>query len=95
MPFEDQTGFYTRPMAVDGDTDFIEVDNAQLAEQAEGIFTVQWDYIHGYASTDDLERLPADFLGRRVVRDPRELEELARIGAFDIEELYRHLYDQE
>jgi hypothetical protein len=82
-------------LVVDGDTDFVEVDSAHLAEEAEDIFTVQWDYIHGYASTDDLKRLPADFLGRRVVRDPRELEELARVGAFDIEELYRQLYGEE
>jgi hypothetical protein len=46
-------------------------------------FTVWWDYIHGYASTDDLKRLSADFLVRRFVRNQRELEELARIGAFD------------
>lgn len=80
-------------MAVDGDTDFIEIDSPDLARQAEGIFTTQWDYVHGYVSADELRDLPAKFEGRRVVRDPAELEELARIGAFDIEELYRHLYD--
>ena len=95
MTNHDQPGFYTRPMAVDGDTDFVEVDSPHLADEAESIFKVQWDYIHGYASTDDLTRLPAEFQGRQVVRDPRELEELARIGAFDIEELYRHLYNEE
>ena len=94
MSFQDEFGFYTRPLAVDGTTDFVEVDNPLLAVQAEEIFATQWDYIHGYVSADDLKRLPVRFEGRRVVRDPRELEELARIGAFDIEELYRHLYEE-
>ena len=94
MSARDQFGFYTRPLAVDGNTDFVEVDNPLLAVQAEEIFAIQWDYIHGYVSADDLKRLPGRFEGRRIVRDPRELEELARIGAFDIEELYRHLYEQ-
>jgi len=94
MSARDQFGFYTRPLAVDGDTDFVEVDNAVLAAEAEKIFSIQWDYVHGYVSADDLNLLPGQFEGRRIVRDPRELEELARIGAFDIEELYRHLYEQ-
>ena len=94
MSARDDFGFYTRPLAVDGTTDFVEVDNPLLAVQAEEIFATQWGYVHGYASTDDLKRLPDRFEGRRIVRDPRELEELARIGAFDIEELYRHLYEQ-
>ena len=94
MPFQDEFGFYARPLAVDGTTDFVEVDNPLLAVQAEEIFAVQWDYVHGYVSADDLKRLPGRFVGRRVVRSPEELEELARIGAFDIEELYRHLYEQ-
>jgi len=94
MAFQDEFGFYIRPLAVDGDTDFVEVDNPLLAAQAEEIFATQWDYIHGYASAGDLKRLPRRFEGRRIVRDPRELEELARIGAFDIEELYRLLYEE-
>ena len=94
MSTRDQFGFYTRPLAVDGATDFVEVDNALLAVQAEKIFAIQWDYVHGYVSADDLNLLPSRFEGRRIVRDPRELEELARIGAFDVEELYRHLYEQ-
>ena len=81
-------------MAVDGDTDFIEVDTPEAADQASEIFATQWDYIHGYTDQDDLKRLPATFQGRRVVRDPDQLEELAWTGAFDIEELYRYIYGE-
>lgn len=81
-------------MAVDGDTDFIEVDNPAVADQATEIFATQWDYIHGYADEGDLKGLPAMFAGRRVVRDPDTLEELGWTGAFDVEELYRYLYGE-
>lgn len=91
---EDRPGSYTRPIAVDGTTDFIEVGDLEAAQQAEEIFATQWDYIHGYASEDDLKRLPKRFRGRAVVRSPEELEELGWTGAFDIEELYRYLYGE-
>lgn len=83
---------YLRPLAVDGDTAFVEIDDPGLVEEAEEIFRVQWDYVHGWVDDSALERLPERFMGRQVVRDPGALDDLARVGSFDIEELYRELH---
>ena len=94
MTYGDDSGRYLRPMAIDGDVDFIEVDSRQLAGEAQEILAVQWDFIHGDLGAEDLDQLPEQFEGRLVVRTARELAELARIGAFgEIEEIYRQLYE--
>jgi len=81
-------------MAVEDDIDFVEVDTPELADEAEQIFGLQWDFVHGYMWAEDLEELPEFFEGKRVVRTARELAELARIGAFaEVEEIYRQLYE--
>ena len=90
----DDAGRFKRPMAVEDDIDFVEVDTQELADEAKEIFAKQWDFVHGYVPAEDLDELPEYFEGRRVVRTARELAELARIGAFaEVEEIYRELYE--
>lgn len=85
---------HLRPIAVDGEVVFLALDTEELASEAEWIFGIQWDFIHGNLWAEDLDQLPEFFEGRRVVRTARELTELARIGAFaEIEEIYRELYE--
>jgi len=90
--YEDRPGSYWRPIAVDGRVDFIEVHTAELAEEADWIFRVQWDYVHGYVTTSELEALPESFQGVSVVRTARELDDLARRFEFDIDTIYRELF---
>lgn len=91
-PYIDRPGSYWRPVAVDGRVDFIEVDTAELADEADWIFRLQWDYIHGYLTASELDGLPESFMGFRVVRDARELDDLARRFEFDIDTIYRELF---
>jgi hypothetical protein len=92
--YGDESGRYLRPMAVDGDIGFVEVDSRHLADEAKAIFDTQWGFANGDVWAADLDNLPETFIGRRVVRTARELAELARIGAFaEIEEIYRDLYE--
>ncbi len=80
-----------RPIGLDGEINFAGLLGSDHADRAWRIFTVQYDYAHGRASADDLRALPATFAGRRVIRDPRELDELARRDEFSVEEIYRDL----
>ena len=86
-------GSHVRPIALDGDVGFIEIDSVGEAERVQSIFAIQWDFVHGWVDESALARLPARFAGRRVVRDPRELLRLARRGGFNIDELYRELFE--
>ena len=84
---------YVWPLLFDGDVGFVEVDTLELLEEAKQYFALQWDYIEGYTSVDELDELPAWWEGYELVRDPRDLYELGRSGALaEIEELYRELY---
>lgn len=83
--------FRVRPIGLDGEMTFVGLLDSDRADEAQRIFITQYDYAAGYASVKDLRKLPATFAGRRVIRDPRELDRLARAGQFSIEELYREL----
>ena len=91
-PTPDDDLFRVRPMALDGDVGFIGVRGSRQARAADRIFGTQWDYAQGTASVDELDRLPDQFARRWVVKDPYELDDLAREGGFDIEELYRAVF---
>ncbi len=80
-----------RPIGLDDSMGFIGVNGSDEAEEAERIFQTQYDFNEGRASVDDLRRLPEWFANRRVVRDPRVLDRLAREGQLDIPELYREI----
>jgi hypothetical protein len=82
-----------RPLAVDGDVEFVAIDDPKVAQQAAAVFATQWDYVHGYVDATALATLPASIAGRRVERDPQALDHMARVGSFDVEELYRELYE--
>jgi hypothetical protein len=77
-----------RLMAVDGTVDLVTVYGDRQADQAHLHWLIQYDWAEGYHGDEALGFLPAVFAGRRVVRDPRELAELAREGQFDITEVY-------
>jgi hypothetical protein len=94
QPTPEDDLFRVRPIALDGDVGFIGVPGSREAEKAERVFGIQWDFAHGTAGVDALVRLPGSYGGRRVVRDPAELDELARRGLFNIEELYKALVGQ-
>lgn len=84
---------YKCPLAFDGDIGFVEVDTLELLDEAKRFFELQWDWVHGYIWAEDLEELPEWWEGYELVRTPRELSELARVGAFaEIEEIYREMY---
>jgi hypothetical protein len=79
------------PLAVDGEVDLVAVQGPEEQEQAADIFDVQYRWVEGRATRDELRNLPATFKGKTVVRDPAELDALARAGEFDLEEKYREI----
>lgn len=86
--------FRVRPIGLDGDMQFVGLFGSRYAKRAEEIFGPQYDFAQGTVPAEVLDRLPQTFAGRRVVRDPEELELMARLGLFDLEELYRALIGQ-
>jgi hypothetical protein len=81
--------FRLRPLVVDDELVFVETWDPDDAEEAMRIFRVQWDFVNGYASADDVRALPNWFDSYRVENDPRVLNDLARRGEFDVQEQYR------
>jgi len=81
-----------RPIAVEGDLRFVTTRGSRIASDAMRAFGVQWDFVHGRASADDLVRYAGRRVGGfRVETDPAVLERLAAAGQFRIEEIYREL----
>lgn len=81
-----------RPLAVEGEVTFVETHGSRAAARAMSAFGVQWDFLHGRADEADLARLRGLRIGGRLVEaDPDVLEDLARRGEFQIDELYREL----
>ena len=58
MPDSDRPSVL-RPLAVDGDVEFVDIDDPALAQQAAEVFATQWDYVHGYVDAAALADLPA------------------------------------
>lgn len=78
-----------RPLGVDGCVDLVTVYGDQQADDADLVFRIQYDWAKGRHGDETLALLPDRFAGRRVVKDPYELHELAREGQFNIPEIYR------
>ena len=93
MPTAADAGLRLRPVAVDDQVTFVPALGSVAADRLASIFDVQWRWIQGRASESELAQLPATLgSGRRVVRDPAKLDELARQGAFDLADVYRELF---
>lgn len=93
MPTDADAGLRLRPVAVNDEVTFVPALGSKSADRVASIFDVQWRWIQGRASESELAQLPATLgPGRRVVRDPAKLDELARQGAFDLADVYRELF---
>jgi hypothetical protein len=79
------------PLAVDGEVDLVAVEGPEELEQAADILDVQYRWVEGRATRDEVRNLPATFKGQTVVRDPAELDAMARAGEFNLEEKYREI----
>lgn len=81
-----------RPVIFKGGTDFVLVKGSDAADVADSVFSVQWDFLHGRASADELGRLQGTrFGGREVEADPEALKRLAEAGDVDPPEIYGDL----
>jgi hypothetical protein len=82
-----------RPLAVDGEVTFVPVKGSAAADRVSDWFDVQWRYVTNRATAAEVEALPnVTVAGRRLERDPGVLEELARRGDFDLDDIYRDLF---
>jgi hypothetical protein len=83
-----------RPLIVEGDSEvsFVAVRGSRAALRAEDAFDVQWRFITGEASEDELARLAGTRVGGRALElDPDRLEAIAAAGGVDVPEVYRGL----
>ena len=84
-----------QPLVVRGQpgTQFVVVRGSGAAQRAAEAFVVQWRYVNGQASADELRRLGGLRIGGQDVEaDPEVLDEIARRGEFDPVESYRELF---
>lgn len=71
---------------------FVAVRGSNAADAGQEANALQWLYLHGRADPRQLERLRGLRIGGRLVQaDPDELDEIARRGEFDPDDLYREL----
>jgi hypothetical protein len=82
-----------RPLYVDGDLDYVDVDGSDEAVLADRIFDTQYRFIVGDATPRELEQYRGvQFGGRTVETDPYVLEAIANRGDADPAERYRELF---
>jgi hypothetical protein len=92
LPTETDRIVRFKPLAVEGEVDLVAVVGPDEAALADEVFDVQWRYINGEATPDELRRYQGvRVAGRMVEVDPATLDRLALGDQFDIEELYREL----
>jgi hypothetical protein len=71
---------------------FVAVKGSRAADIAADANAVQWQFVHGKAKRNELDRFTGVRIGGyRVQVDPDMLVEVARRGEFDPEDLYREL----
>jgi hypothetical protein len=76
----------------DGERRFVPLRGSRAAHLAEEANAIQWRFVHGNASPDDLGRLhDLRLAGYGVDADPGVLVAIARRGEFDPAEIYREL----
>jgi hypothetical protein len=84
-----------KPLVVRGEpgTQFVVVRGSGAAQRAAKAFAVQWRYVNGQATADELRRLGGLRIGGQDVEaDPDVLDEIARRGELDPSESYRELF---
>jgi hypothetical protein len=83
---------WLRPLFLEGEdrVEFIEVSDELERLAASRIFDVQWDFIEGKATTDDLAKIARQKItGRTVQADPLRLALIADRGEADLPEAYK------
>jgi hypothetical protein len=82
------------PLILEGEDKvaFVAIRGSHAAARAQRIFDVQYRFIEGDASLDELENIAGlKVAGRVVESDPDRLEQLADRGDVDVVEAYREL----
>lgn len=83
-----------RPMIREGgdDVEFVATRGSRVAQRATAVFDVQWRYIHGDASLEEVRGLAGSKVaGVPVESDPARLELIGLRGGFDTDAVYREL----
>jgi hypothetical protein len=83
-----------RPVYVEGETtvQFVTVRGSRAADRLSDAFDVQWRYLHGDASGDDVRALAGLRAGGRLVEaDPARLDVIGALGEPNPDEVYREL----
>ena len=82
-----------RPVVVRGkDLLFLSVRGSHQAERARPAWDVQWRFVHGQASAQELARFGGlRIAGELVETDPGVLERLGDAGRFDPDDPYREI----
>ena len=83
-----------RPIWVEGDTriQYVVARGSRDADRLSDDFDVQWRYMHGDASEDEVRALSGHRAGpHRVEADPRHLDVIQALGEPNPDEVYREL----
>ncbi|MGH3427234.1 MAG: hypothetical protein ACRDQZ_06660 [Mycobacteriales bacterium] len=83
-----------RPVFVEGEDHvvFVTLRGSRAADRLADAFDVQWRYLHGDATDDEVRALAGLRAGgRRVEADPRRLDVIAALGEPNPDEVYREL----
>lgn len=82
------------PLVVVGEPPtFVETRNEYQHRLAKAAFRVQWNYVHGRATEDELLPFTGLRVDRRLIEvDPYALEHWAMAGEFDLAEVYREMF---
>ena len=86
--------FRLRPMIREGGDEvaFVATRGSRVAQRATAVFGVQWRYIHGDASVEDVRSLAGVKVAGVVVEsDPDRLDLIGLHGGFDTDAVYREL----
>jgi hypothetical protein len=83
-----------RPVYVEGETSvqFVTARGSRDADRLSDAFDVQWRYLHGDATQDEVRALSGQRAGAyRVEAEPRRLDVIAALGEPNPDEVYREL----
>ncbi|MGH2965987.1 MAG: hypothetical protein ACRDMH_11480 [Solirubrobacterales bacterium] len=79
-------------LAGEPDLQFVEIRGSNAARRAQRVFDVQYRFIEGNASVEELRSLTGQRVaGRLVESDPERLEAIGERGGVDIPEAYREV----
>jgi hypothetical protein len=83
-----------RPVFLEGSdrVEFVTVRGSRAADRVSTIFDVQWRYLHGDASVEEVRALAGRRTGGRLVEaDPDRLDVIGALGEANPDEVYREL----